>query len=365
MEIVENAVVNGKIVPKSIRKLGPSDFKNATQNIGMILGLLANAVAHVGRMEANSEGWFSDGYVGKGMKAIGGLGQNVASIADAVMKMANAEVTEYEVRDGKLVPKSTRKLNAGDFAKAGANIDKILGVLIYGVAQAGKKVEANQDAFDLAMDAIPNMSKTLADMAKPIEEWAKLKDIDKIGQSMTNFLTQIQSNFDPTKNKEIVNQDKYFTSFVKNIETMSDRTNSMTKMAENFDKIQKSMKLTKDSINAMDLKKLTLTDSLMKSLAAIAKNPEAMARAVEGGINEAFQQLAKALEELGNKQTAGLQNVADNLPKDNTTTTDTKTNPADAKTKQEMQKNKALGENTFQKDMIAALTAYGAAKQNR
>jgi hypothetical protein len=366
MEIVENAIVDGKIVPKSVRKLGPTDFKNATQNIGMILGLLANAVADVGRMEANSEGWFSDGYVTKGMSAIGGLGQNVSAVADAVMKLANAEVTEYVVQDGKLIPKSTRKLNAGDFVKAGDNIDKILGILIYGIAKAGKTVEANQDAFDLAMDAIPNMSKTLADMAKPIEEWSKLKDVEKIGQSMTNFLTQIQSNFDPTKNKEVVNQDKYFTSFVKNIETMSDRTNSMTKMAENFDKIQKSMKLTKDSINAMDLKKLTLTDSLMTSLAAIAKNPEAMAKAVQGGINEAFEQLAKALEELGNKQSAGLQNVADNMPQPEKGPDGKPVVPTgpDAKTKAEMNKNKALGENNMQKDFIAALTAYGAAKQS-
>jgi hypothetical protein len=367
MEIVENAVVDGKIVPKSIRKLGPTDFKNATQNIGMILGLLANAVADVGRMEANSEGWFSDGYVTKGMSAISGLGQNVSAVADAVMKLANAEVTEYVVQNGKLVPKSTRKLNAGDFVKAGDNIDKILGILIHGIAKAGRTVEANQDAFDLAMDSIPNMSKTLADMAKPIEEWSKLKDVDKVGQSITNFLTQIQSNFDPTKNKEVVNQDKYFTSFVKNIETMSDRTNSMTKMAENFDKIQKSMKLTKDSINSMDLKKLTLTDSLMTSLAAIAKNPEAMAKAVQGGIDEAFKQLAKALEELGNKQSAGLQNVANKMPQSEKGADAKSVAPtgADAKTKAEMNKNKALGENNMQKDLIAALTAYGAAKDKR
>jgi hypothetical protein len=126
------------------------------------------------------------------------------------------------------------------------------------------------------------------------------------------------------------------------------------------------MKLTKDSINAMDLKKLTLTDSLMTSLAAIAKNPEAMAKAVQGGINEAFTQLAKALEELGNKQSAGLQNVANNMPQPEKGPDGKPVVPTgpDAKTKAEMNKNKALGENNMQKDFIAALTAYGAAKQS-
>jgi hypothetical protein len=367
MEIVENAIVNGKIVPKSIRKLNKTDFTSATANIGKILGLLANSIANVGRMEANSEGWFSGGYVTKGMAAISGLGQNVSAVADAVMKLANAEVTEYVVQNGKLIPKSTRKLNAGDFVKAGNNIDKILGILIYGIAKAGKKIEANQEAFDLAMDAIPNMSKTLAEMSKPIEEWAKLKDVDKIGGSMSSFITSIQSNFDPTKNKEVISQDKYFTTFVKNIETMASTTNSMTKMAENFDKIQKSMKLTKDSINAMDLKKLTLTDSLMKSLAAIARNPEAMATAIEGGINSAFEQLAKALEELGNKQSAGLENVANNMPKGTETAPvkgGTQTGPA-GPVKGGGATEKPKGENNMQKDLIAALTAYGAAKDKR
>jgi hypothetical protein len=319
-------------------------------------------------MEANSEGWFSDGYVGKGMASISGLGQNISAVADAVMKMANAEVTEYIVQNGKLVPKSTRKLNEGDFKKAGANIDKILGILIKGVSRAGKTIEANQESFDLAMDAIPNMTKTLASMAKPIEEWSKLKDVDKVGSSISSFLVQIQSNFDPTKNKEVVSQDKYFTSFVKNIETMSDKTNSMTKMAENFDKIQKSMKLTKESINAMDLKKLTLTDSLMASLAAIAKNPEAMAKAVQGGIDEAFQQLAKALEELGNKQSAGLENVANSMPKgDETPAAPGKPGAKGGATPPAKGGAAAppAGANNMQRDLIAALTAYGAAKDKR
>jgi len=367
MEIVENAVVGGKIVPKSIKKLSEADFTNASTNIGKILGLLANSIADIGRQESESSGWFSGGYVSKGMEAISGLGGNISAVAESVMNMAKAEITEYKVVNGKLVPVSTRKLSADDFTNAGKNIDLILGTVIESVFKAGTKVEANKEAYELAIDSIPNMTKTLAELAKPIETWSKLKDVEKTGQSMSSFLTQIQSNFDPSKNKEIPTQDKYFTSFARNVEIMADSKNSLDKTASNFEKIQKSMKLTKDSINAMDLKKLTLTDSLMTSLAAIAKNPEAMAKAVEGGINEAFQQLAKALEDLGNKQSAGLKSVAENMPKSDTPATPGQ--PAGNKTANpklaEMEKNKALGQNSMQKDLIAALTAYGAAKDKR
>lgn len=366
MEIVENEIKNGKIVPKSIRKMTPADFLLASINIGMITGFLAKEMAKIGEMEDNSSGWFSNGYVKKGIEAISGLGQNISSIAEAVMKMAQAEITEYEVKGGKLVPKSTRKMSPGDFLKAGINIDLIMGILIDGMSRAGAKVEANREAYDAALEAIPNMTKALSDVAKPIEAWSKLKEVDKIGKSITTFLTEVQSNFDPEKNKNLVQQDKYFTTFVKNIETMASQTDQMDRMAANFDKIQKSMKLTKDHINAMDLKKLTLTDALMRSLAAIAKNPEAMAKAVEGGIDKAFKDLAEALKQLASQQAEQnqklMEKVADNNKPAGSTGPAGSGDPKAKGIQAEMQKNAQLGQNTFQKDMIAALTAYGAAK---
>jgi hypothetical protein len=66
------------------------------------------------------------------------------------------------------------------------------------------------------------------------------------------------------------------------------------------------MKLTKDHINAFDLKKLTLTDSLMRSIAAMSKNPEAIAAMVGDTMEKSFQELIDALKELVEAQ--GQQN---------------------------------------------------------
>ena len=61
----------------------------------------------------------------------------------------------------------------------------------------------------------------------------------------------------------------------------------------------------KDSINSMDLKKLTLTDAMLNSMAHLSKNPEAMARSIEKSLNASFKALIKALKENTGAKTGG------------------------------------------------------------
>jgi hypothetical protein len=317
MELVENEVkmIDGKpqLVIKSVRKMNPTDFVTAAVNIGMITGFLAREIAKIGEMEDNSEGWFSDGYVKKGVQAIQGLGQNISSVADAVIKLANSEVTTYKVDSkGQLVPVSTRKMNSSDFKKAAFNLKTILSLLVHGIASTGRLVEANRSAVDSALDVLPDMTSALADAAKPVEAWGKLKDVDKTGQSINAFLSQVNNAFDPKLNPNMPKISYYFSAFATNLQTMADTTDQMTKLADNFDKIQKSMKLFKEHVNSFDLKKLTLTDSMMKSLAILAKNPEAIASQIDESIKSAFEELVAAIKELngaggGGAQTAGTQ----------------------------------------------------------
>jgi hypothetical protein len=312
MEIVENEVkiIDGKaqLVPKSVKKITPAEMAMAAKSIGEITGFLAKEIAKIGEMESNSEGFFADGYVSKGKEAIAGLGQNLSSMADTIIKMANSEITEYKVNEkGELVPVSTRKMGDSDFTKASENIGKILGIVVDKMAEVGKKVEENESVVNKAIGALPNMTQVLADAAKPIEVWSKLKDTDKIGNSMVNFLETIKMVFDPEKSKTISDTDKYFTSFTSNIEKIASPENTLDKVATNVDRIQKSMKLLKETINQMDLKKLTLTDSLMKSIALLSKNPEAIASAIEGSIEKSFEDLVTALKEIINEANSQAQ----------------------------------------------------------
>jgi hypothetical protein len=69
----------------------------------------------------------------------------------------------------------------------------------------------------------------------------------------------------------------------------------LDKVADNFDRIQKSMKSLKEHINDMDLKKLTLTNSMMTSIAMLSKSPEAIGDKIAESIDKAFEDLAKAI----------------------------------------------------------------------
>lgn len=77
----------------------------------------------------------------------------------------------------------------------------------------------------------------------------------------------------------------------------SSTPDGLESVADNFDKIQNSMKLLKGHINDMDLKKLTLTDSMMRSIAMLSKSPEAIGQKIAESIDKAFEDLAKAIAE--------------------------------------------------------------------
>ena len=117
LNVVEYEVSKGKIVPKSVRKLTPGDFLMASINTDLILTTLGRPLADFGEKAVNGEGLlWGGGYIDKGVEAAAKIGNAIGSIAKGVADMATLNVVEYEVRNGKLVPISTRQLNNTDFS---------------------------------------------------------------------------------------------------------------------------------------------------------------------------------------------------------------------------------------------------------
>lgn len=136
------------------------------------------------------------------------------------------------------------------------------GSLVGAVGSAG-----NATSLGLASLSILSMSSALS-------KWKTIGWDDSQTNNLTNALSKILISFKLTKNDD-----------------------GLVKTAQNFDKIQKSLKLMKDHINTLDLKKLTTTDSLFKSLAILSKNPEAMADKIGDTLKLAFEEFGKALTE--------------------------------------------------------------------
>jgi hypothetical protein len=155
LNVVDYEVRKGKLVPKAVRKLNFADFLMASLNTSLILTTLVQPLADFGEQAANGEGLiWGGGYVVKGIEAAAKVGNVIGSIAKGVADMATLNVVEYEVKGGKLVPVSTRKLSTDDFTNAATNVDSILTTLTQPLTDFGRKYKSGSSWFtDSALEA--------------------------------------------------------------------------------------------------------------------------------------------------------------------------------------------------------------------
>jgi hypothetical protein len=302
-DLVNPGTPDAKLVPAKPLILKSTDLEAAALNIGNILGVVANSIADIGRQEAESSGWFSGGFVSKGIKALGNVGDIVAKISEAVIKFATGSIPQFDVvglgtPDQKLVPGKPLQLSGTMLTNAAKKIGEILGVIGRSVASFGEWADGKEKQFDAAVDANKKIMEVVTSTSKSIEAWGKLKEPEKAAESMEAFLTRIQKVFDPKVDPSAKQKLEKFTLFSKNIEILGTNANAIEKIATNMDKIQNSMKLFQGHINGLDLKKLTLTNSMFNAIAALSKNPDAIAKAVTESMNKSFEALIKAIKEL-------------------------------------------------------------------
>jgi len=301
-ELIGGGTKDAKLVPAAPLILKSSDLTAAAYNIGEILGVVANAVADVGRMEDESSGWFSDGYVTKGSAALAGVGDTVSKIADAVIKFATGQIPTFmlvgEGKDQKLVPGVPLKLTGTMIKDAAYLIGDILGIMAREVSSFGSWIEGSEDSIKNAVKATAEISKVIIGTAGALEAWGKLKDPLVKTMEIGIFISSLQKMFDPKLDPKLATKLAYFHLFTADVKILGQSASGITTVATNMDRIQKSMKLFKDHVNSLDLKKLTLTNTMFQAIAAMSKNPEAMAKAIVSSMNKSFEELIKALKEL-------------------------------------------------------------------
>ena len=181
------------------------------------------------------------------------------------------------------------------------------------------KASANATALGIASSAILDLSNALL-------KWETIKDPKAAGNNITSFINQMMDTFDPSKNTKIDAASGYIATFTGNITKISSTADQLSKVADNFDRMQKSMKLLKDHVNGFDLKKLSTTDSLIKSLAVLSKAPGDIAGVIGESINEALKSLEDTIKNIskdnsGNTGTPTPTSVAPLAPGPNLTAT--------------------------------------------
>jgi hypothetical protein len=178
LEVTEYTVVNpgtkdAKLVPSLTRKLNPVDFALAAINVDLILRGIAQPLLDFGRMTESGEGWFSDGYLQKGIDAVAKVADPISKLADMVIKMAGGQATINEVVDDgkggkKIVPKGVVS-----FADALPSAIEKTKQLLTGFAEAffnfGYYVSENEDNFEYAEDFIPRFSDMMKNLSSASE----------------------------------------------------------------------------------------------------------------------------------------------------------------------------------------------------
>ena len=296
--LIDGGTKDAKLVPGEPLILKDTDLLAAAYNIGEILGVVAGAVAKIGKQEKNSSGWFSGGFVSKGVKALAGVGDTVSKIADAVIKFATGTVPTFTMVDGELKPGVPLRLTGSMIIDAARLIGRILGIMGSEVAYFGKKIKGDEGAIKTAVKATAEISKVITGTAGALEAWGKLKDPLIKTMEIGIFISSLQKMFDPKLDPRLATKLLYFHLFTADVVLLGQSASGIITVAQNMDRIQGSMKLFKEHINGMDLKKLTTTNSLFQAIAAMSKNPEAMAKAIVASMNKSFEALIKALQEL-------------------------------------------------------------------
>ena len=100
-------------------------------------------------------------------------------------------------------------------------------------------------------------------------------------RGFSTFSTQLQ---------KFVTYEKSFSSLVKNAYDYK------------FDRFANDMGVLKENVNAFEVEKLKLTDSMMKSLAILSKDPDALGETISESIETSFDKLVDALTEIVGKQ---------------------------------------------------------------
>ena len=172
LNVVDYEIKNGKLVPTSVRKLTPIDFLLAGINTSLILTVLARPLTEFGMYASLGLGIFGKNFMEKGIEVSSKIGGVISSLAKGVADMAKLNVVNYEVKNGKLVPKDVRKLDVKDFTNAGENVKKILQALVLPLTLFGAAASLGSGIFSGGY--MEKGVKVLGDVSDPISKIAKL-----------------------------------------------------------------------------------------------------------------------------------------------------------------------------------------------
>jgi hypothetical protein len=295
-------VKDGKIVPVSVTKLEDTHIQGAGVNFGKVVDSILKPMSRVGEAEVKSSGWFTGGYISKGIKALTGVGNILTDLAKGVQAFANLTFTSYKVEDGKIVPDKIVTLQDGDFTKMEENVGKVINAFLNQVIIAGEKYRDNKKDINAFNKVMPDISKNLTALAENAKKWSEV-DSAKASAEYQVFLTSVMDSFNRGDADLLL---KRMSNFTSNAQILVNGSTKLEKVADSFERIAEAFGVMKDNINAMEIERLTQVTKLMGFLDSMAggKGEDAVENVAES-IKQGMEALKDVLEEIKTQLGAG------------------------------------------------------------
>ena len=262
-----------------------------------ILTSLSGIFADIGNKYGGESGWFGkDSPVKKGIDAVKGIGGVLSELAGGIIAFGTMDTNGVPVygKDGKIT--GYQKL---DYNAVQASITSVLTMLpniISKINFGDEKASKNK------IEQLKSMTSIIADLAKSGDGLKGFADnLAKAGNAFGTF----SAGFDK------------FAPRLDNFTKFSDSFKNIVAGQSKFDDFAKSMGTLKGNVNTFNVENLKLTESLMKSLAILSKNPDSVGKQIKDSLETALKQLVEALNSLEKTTKEAGQNAsipgADNL----------------------------------------------------
>jgi hypothetical protein len=290
----------------------PFKVENIAANISKVLNSLPSAFANIDikKMEAAQEKAEVAIPLANAISKIGKSLQDLmvekskdekTNLLSTIGPSVSTIITAFSTMDLKKMEASKEKADlAADLAKAVSKVGKALQELM---VDKGDKEKVNLlDIIGPSLSKFVDATNSLEIDSSKIANFNELSEVliklSKVGDSLKIFAESLAATGDSFKKFS-----SGFGTFSSQLEKFIRFEQAFSNLVRNqytykFDKFAESMGVLKSNVNAFDLEKLKFTDSLMKSLAVLSKQPEDIGKDIKDSIEKAFQALAKALEKM-------------------------------------------------------------------
>lgn len=264
--------------------------------------------------------------IGKGTRKFMGLSGMVSEIADSVQRISNLEFLEKEVRNGQVVVTGVRKFTPDDFANVGVSIGRILNALTDPLAQiASEKDSYSIGGFTITnpfsnkvqkgIAAMSGIGKVFNPLVNIIDSFAKNgMDETKIENFNSNIGLMLQGIGD-SFGKTHIYIDR---SLMKGMKRANDLIGELIGYVSNpefgngsksFENFGKNIASVKDSLNGINLEKLSTMNEMVFNLNEMEKS---------GAIDEFVDAFKEFLDHLLKMESSAKPVVAETTNNDNT-----------------------------------------------